>query len=182
MGAVDEPARAERLHPELRWDYGCTLTAALVIFGLPGVAFLAVLALVPHKALQDALDVAFVSIGGWILLLSAWVLVRVALWYRRCSGVYYRRSATPMRVRAIRNDRGGLYLELHSLADVERRDVELRIQAQLPAWDLSDLDGQVVKVRLDPDPKGPVVVETARGILWPAAFGRRVNRLEGRPG
>lgn len=179
---MDEPARADRLHPELRWEYGCTLTGALVIFGLPGVALLAVLALVPHKTTQDALGIAFVSIVGWILLLVAWVFVRAALWCRRCSGVFYRRSATPMRVRAIRNDRGGLFLELHRLADVERRDVELRIQAHLPAWDLSDLDGQVVKVRLDQDPKGPVVVETTRGILWPAAFGRRVNRLEGRPG
>jgi hypothetical protein len=62
------------------------------------------------------------------------------------------------------------------------RDAELRIQAQVPAWDLSDLDGQGVKVRLDEDPNGPVVVETARGVLWPAPLARRENRAEGRLG
>lgn len=86
----------------------------------------------------------------------------------------------PMRVRAIRNDRGGLFLELHRLADAPMRDAELRIQAYVPAWDLSDLDGQIVKVRIDENPKGPVVVETARGILWPAPLSRRLNRIEGR--
>jgi hypothetical protein len=180
MVAVDEPARADRLHPDLRWDYGCTVVGTLVIFGLPGVAVLVVLALGPHKTPQDVLGAALASIGGWILLLAAWVVGRSAFWYRRCSAVFYGRSATPMRVHAIRNERGGLFLELHGLADAGMREAELRIQAQEPAWDLSDLDGQVVKVRLDEDPKGPVVVETARGILWPAPLSRRENRIEGR--
>ncbi len=177
---MDDPARAERLHPELRWDYGCTLIGALVIFGLPGLTVLVVLALGPYKTRQDVINAAAASFGGWILLLSAWVIGRAAFWYRRCSAVFYGRSATPMRVHAIRNDKGGLFLELHRLADVGMREAELRIQAHVPAWDLSDLDGQVVKVRLDENPKGPVVVETARGILWPAPLSRRLNRIEGR--
>ena len=177
---MDEPPRAHRLHPDLRWDYGCTMTGAIVIFGLPGVTVLAVLALGPHKTQQDIVQAAAASFGGWILLLAAWVIGRSASWYRRCSVVFYGRRATPMRVRAIRNERGGLFLELHRLADAGMRGAELRIQAQVPAWDLSDLDGQVVKVRLDEDPKGPVVVETARGILWPAPLSRRLNRIEGR--
>jgi hypothetical protein len=49
----------------------------------------------------------------------------------------------------------------------------------VPAWDTGDLDGQIVKVRLDEDAKGPVVVETARGVLWPAPLSRRLNRIEG---
>ncbi len=177
---MDEPARADRLHPDLRWDYGCTLTGALVIFGLPGLTVLVVLALGPHKTREDVLNAAAASFGGWILLLSAWAIGRAAFWYRRCSAVFYGCRSTPMRVRAIRNERGGLFLELHGLADVGMRDAALRIQAQVPAWDLSDLDGQVVQVRLDDDPKGPVVVETARGILWPAPLSRRLNRVEGR--
>ena len=38
---------------------------------------------------------------------------------------------------------------------------------------------------IDPDvhpdvQRGPVVVETARGILWPAPLSRRQNRVQGR--
>lgn len=130
---MDEPARADRLHPDLRWDYGCTLVGTLLLFGLPGVAVLVVLALGPHKTSQDVLQAVLASIGGWILLLVAAVLGRSASWYRRCSAVFYGCLATPMRVHALRNERGGLFLELHRLADVGMRDAELRIQAQAPA-------------------------------------------------
>ena len=179
---MEEPARADRLHPDLRWDYGCTLVGVLLVFGVPGLLALGtsgLLALQPRKAIEPLAAAGVSAFFGVVLLTMVLLLARSAHWYRRCSAVFFGRSSTPMRLHAVRNERGGLFLELHNLADVGLREAQLRIQAQVPAFDLSDLDGQIVKVRLDEDPKGPVVVETARGILWPAPLSRRLNRIEG---
>ena len=46
---MDEPGPPDRLHPDLRFDFGCTLTGALVLFGGPGIGVLAVVASLPRK-------------------------------------------------------------------------------------------------------------------------------------
>ena len=110
----------------------------------------------------------------------AGLMARSAAWYRRCSDVYYTRTAVPMRMRAFRSRSGGLLVWLHRLSDTAMHEAQIRIQPQAPRWDTTHLEDQVVKVHLDDDPFGPVVVETARGILWPAPLSRRVNRVEDR--
>jgi hypothetical protein len=173
------PPAPGTLHPELRLRFGCTLAGAVLLLGLPAVVLLAALAWLPRKTGDDLLAIAAASIPGLILLVSAWVFGLVAFWYRRSSDVLRERRPLPMRVRARRNDRGGLFLELHSLADPGLREPEVRIQVEVPPWDTSDLDGQVVEVHIDDDPKGPVVVVAPRGILWPAPLSRRRNRPTG---
>ena len=180
---MDESPRKDRLHPDLQVDYGCTLVGSLLIFGLPGLFLIGVPGLVlldPPKTDEYIPGAATAAFFGGVLLLMCLLLGRSASWYRRCSRVFRDTSATPMRVHVIRNERGGLFLELHDLSDTGLQEPRVRIQAQVPTWDLSDLDGQVMKVRLDEDPKGPVVVETPRGVLWPAPLSRRMNRVEGR--
>jgi hypothetical protein len=105
--------------------------------------------------------------------------VRAALWYRRCSAIYYGRNASPMRVHALFSRHGSMLLELHRLADARMSEVQLRIRVQPPTWDASALEGQIVKVRVDEDPDGPVVVEAAGGVLWPAPLSGRGNRIDG---
>ena len=181
---MTEPAGARRLHPDLSAEFGCSLYGALVVFGLPGVGALASAAWVAFEPDRRGpwLGASIASgFMGFVLLLLWYLLgARAARWYRRCSKVYYGRRASQMRVRAVRNERGGLFLELHALGDPHMREPRIRIQAQPPAWNTSELDGQLVDVRQDDDPNGPVVVETQRGILWPAPLSRRQNRVEGR--
>jgi len=180
---VDEPDHADRLHPDLRWDYGCTLVGSLLVFGVPGLFALGTsgfLALQPRKTIEPLAAAGVSAFFGVVLLTMVLLLARSTRWYRRCSAVFYGRSSMPMRLHAVRNERGGLFLELHNLADVGLREAQVRIQAQVPAWEAGDLDGQIVKVRLDEDPKGPVVGEPAGGVLWPAPLSRRLNRIEGR--
>jgi hypothetical protein len=182
MGPVDEPDR-HRLHPDLQVDYGCTVVGTLVLFGIPGLAMIgwALREILPAKDPREAFAAALGPLFfGPVLLATCVLLSRSARWYRRCSAVFHGHSAVPMRVHAVRNERGGLFLELHNMGDPHLREAQVRIQAQVPTWDVSDLDGQVVNVRMDDDPQGPVVVETARGLLWPAPMSRRQNRIEGR--
>lgn len=176
---MSEPPAPGTLHPELRLRFGCTLAAAVLLMGLPAVALLAGLAWLPRKTESDLMAIAAASIPGLILLVSAWVFGLAAFWYRRSSDVLRERRPLPMRVRALRNDRGGLLLELHALADPDMREPEVRIQVEVPAWDTSGLDGQVVEAHIDDDPRGPVVVVAERGILWPAPLSHRRNRPAG---
>lgn len=169
------------LHLDLRRDYRSTLLGALLIFGLPGLAVLVgVVALRPRTpSIEQVRSLAY-ALPGALLLFGAGFMARSAAWYRRSTGVYYSRPAVPMRMRAWRSRSGGLLLELHRVSDAAFHEVQIRIQPQAPRWDTTGLEEQVVKVHLDDDPAGPVVVETARGILWPAPLSRRQNRVEGR--
>jgi hypothetical protein len=185
MGLVIEPARAPRLHPDLDGDRGGSFYGALIVFGLPGLAALASaawVALAPDR--KDALGAAVSSAFMGCMLLLAFYLAgaRSVAWYRRCSDVYYGRRPVQMRVHTLRNDRGALFLELHSVGDPHMLEPRIRIHAQDPRWDTSGLDGRVASVYLDDDPKGPVVVETEQGRIWPAPLSRRENRVEGKLG
>ena len=180
MVAVEREARRDGLHPDLRRDYRRTLIGSLLVFALPGAIVLGVIAMRHHATRQELLRSAVDAFAGAMLLLAGLLLVRSAFWYRRCSAVFYTRNAAPMRVHALTNERGGLFLELHPLSDPRLREAQVRIQVQPPTWDASGLDGQLVKVRLDEDPAGPVVVEAEGGVLWPAPLSRRENRVEGR--
>jgi hypothetical protein len=186
MWPVDEPAGPKRVHPDMRGERGCTFFGTVLVFGLPGLGLLASsasVALAPEtKGPRLGVAVATAFMGSMLLLCWYLLGVRAVRWYRRCSDVYYGRRAVRMRVHPTRNERGGLFLELHALGDPHMREARIRIQAQPPAWDTSELDGTLVDVRLDDDPSGPVVVETDRGIIWPAPLSRRENRVDGKLG
>ena len=171
----------EALHPDLCADYRSTRRGALVNLVLPGLAILvAVFALRPRTPLIELLRSGIYALPGVGFLALAGFMARSAAWYRRSSDVFYSRTAAPMRMRAWRSRSGALRVELHRLSDAAMSEAQIEVFPQAPRWDTTNLEDQVVKVHLDDDPKGPVVVETARGILWPAPLARRQNRVEGR--
>jgi hypothetical protein len=59
------------------------------------------------------------------------------------------------------------------------RDPLLRVQSERRPKRFARLERETVRVFVDDDPAGPVVVETSLGLLWSPWGGRRVNRLEG---
>ena len=166
---------------DLRREYRSVTRNAFVILALPGAVILAAVFLLrPRTPPIELLRSMLYAIPGLGFLALAAFELRSAAWYRRCSTVLATRAAVPMRLRAFRSRSGALLVELHRLADSARHEPQIQILPQKPRWDTADLDDQLVKVHLDDDPHGPVVVETARGILWPAPMSRRQNRVEGR--
>ena len=175
---MGEPPPGETLHPDLRRDYRRSLRGSLLTFALAGALIVGVFALRPLATRQELVRSAIYTLPGWIMLLGAALSVRIAFWYRRCSSVYYGRQPSPMRVHALHSRQGTMILELHRLSDTRMRETQHRIWVQAPSWDASSIEGQIVKVRLDEDPEGPVVVEAEGGVLWPVPLARRQNRPE----
>jgi hypothetical protein len=168
-------------HPDLRREYRSVLRNALLVLALPGVTILAAVFLLrPHAPPVELLRSAVYAIPGAGFLALAAFEVRAAAWYRRCSEMLEAREPVLMRLRVWKSRSGALLVELHRLSDSAMREPRIQILPETPRWDTADLDGQVVRVQLDDDPRGPVVVETAREMLWSAPMSRRQNRVEGR--
>src|SRR5262245_24011756 len=107
MWPVAEPA--PKLHVDLRRDYRSSLTGALLIFGLPGVAILAgVFVWRPHLPPVEQGRSLVYALPGALLVLGAGLMARSAAWYPRCSAVFYSCAPVPMRIRAWRSRSGGL--------------------------------------------------------------------------
>jgi len=177
MGAVTEPGRG--VHPDVRKEHRNTLVG-IAIAALSGVAIIVgVFGVRPRTPSIELARSLVYALPGALLLVWVGLMARIAAWYRRSSQVYYTRSAVPMRMRAFRSRTGALAVQLHRLSDALMREAVIRIQPQAPRWDTTSLEDQVVKVHLDDDPDGPVVVESQRGILWPAPLSRRYNHVEG---
>lgn len=174
MASVRIPGSAG-LPPELLRDYRRHLVGA-ILFGLAGVLVLGERLLALPTSPRDALPWAAYGFPGCILLLMGVLLARAAHWYHRCAHVQRHRSANPMRMRIARNRSGGMFLELFKLSDTRFGEMQHRTQLQPPAWDTSPLEGQIVRVRMDEDPTGPIVVDTDRGTLWPVPYGLRQNQ------
>jgi len=164
------------MHAELRAARDVTII--LVTLLLLGPAAL-LLAMAAKRALAGEPE-AFVFVGPAVMLggLGA-LLLRPLPWYRRCAEIHARGRSRPMRLHLVRNARGGLFLDLHPLVDVLMRDPVIRVQAERRPKRVARLEGETVRVFLDDDPAGPVVVETSLGLLWSPWGGRRTNRPEG---
>jgi hypothetical protein len=162
--------------PELREARDVTVIVVTLLLLAPA-------ALLVAMAVKGALAgerEAFVFFGPALILGAVGALVlRPLRWYRRCAEVHGRGRSRPLRLHLVTNSRGGLFLELHPLVDVLLRDPIIRVQSERRPKGFRRLEGETVRVFLDDDPEGPVVVETSLGLLWSPWAGRRTNRPEG---
>jgi hypothetical protein len=164
------------MHAELRAARDVTII--LVTLLLLGPAAL-LLAMATKRALAGEPE-AFVFVGPALILGGLGALfLRPLPWYRRCAEIHARGRSRPMRLHLVTNARGGLFLDLHPLVDALMRDPVIRVQAERRPKGFARLEGETVRVFLDDDPAGPVVVETSVGLLWSPWGGRRTNRPEG---
>lgn len=164
------------VHPDLRAARELTIVLVSVLLLLPALVLLGMAA---KRALAGEPE-AFVFVGPALILggIGAFFL-RPLRWYRRCAEIHAHGRARPLRLHLVTNARGGLFLELHALVDVLLREPLIRVQSERRPRRFATLEGETVRVFLDDDPAGPVVVETSLGLLWSPWGGRRTNRLEG---
>ena len=164
------------MHADLR--AARDVTVILVTLLLLGPAAL-LLAAAARRALAGEAE-AYVFVGPALILGGVGALcLRPLRWYRRCAEIHARGRPRPMRLHCVTNARGGLFLELHPLVDVRMRDPLIRVQSERRPKRFASLEGETVRVFVDDDPAGPVIVETSLGLLWSPWGGRRTNRLEG---
>lgn len=160
----------DSLHPELR---RFVRTSRLIaVFACVLAAYLLLGAVAPEL-------VPGARVPRWVLVpLSALVLgaawlagVYGSRWYRRASWVVSRVGPSVMHLEIdIRRSRGrddvtdSIYALLRPESEPGGGPPE-RIQVQFPSWDASTLPEGPAEVFRDPQPGGPVVIRTSRGLL-----------------
>jgi hypothetical protein len=166
------------LHPELRGRYRSTLALALVllliglyVIGRPFARW----PLKRYELLHSGVDL----FAGLILTAVGCLSLRMAGFYRHCGWVLAFGPQSRRRVHLLRNPQRELFVELRRPEDPPTDEPDVRTHVIRPSWDVDSIEGTIVDVRIDENPRGPVVIETAHGPLWQEALSHRKTRWRG---
>lgn len=159
-----------RIRPDLRLD--------LILdrwIGAPTLALFGLVILSVPATVTDVFRDAQALLVGWILLAPValpifWVASRCRRrlrWYERLSWVFYNVEATPVRVDFELHGDGIICARL-SPASERGEPKPFLSEFFLPVtWNHARFSAQIILAHIDPLARGPVVLETEDGILWP---------------
>ena len=110
----------------------------------------------------------FFGIFAAILALAAWAFLVFSLrWYRRATWVQAHVTPEPMQCTLL-VEKAREKQEVTAELTLPDSDTTLpRLGMLWPRWPATPLTDVSVSVYRDPQPKGPVVIETPQGLLWP---------------
>jgi hypothetical protein len=116
----------------------------------------------PLLLLRSAIALPFV----W----AAWYMWSSAKWYRRLTYLMRYVDRVPVSVEF------GITTESALLATLTPTEPSpwsrVSVICEEPKWDVKRFHGTIVQAHIDPQPKGPVVIVTPQGIIWPHERGR----------
>ena len=117
-------------------------------------------------AARGTTPVAILVFGGFVGLLfagAAWWGWHMRCRYERATWVLAHTPAVPAAARTSIAEPD--YVRLTVEPDTSA--IEYMVPCALPHWALSLAEGTIVKAHIDPEPGGPIVIETDSGIIWP---------------
>jgi hypothetical protein len=154
------------IHPELLPKVRLNNFVGAPIFLLFGLFFIYPVGL-PFRPESDPLGIWLLrgSIGAgliWAAVYTGWTSTR---WCRRATRVLRECPGYPVRLSLDSNQKGALIVTARPVG--EAPFAGMYTLCPFPKWDLAGLEDETATAHVDPAPKGPMVLETFRGILWP---------------